>query len=543
MLRGPVAERVSACFDRIASSGRPDLWIELVDRHVALAAAAKVDRRTASGHHLPLKGTLVAVQDNIDVAGLPTTSGCKSLATVPSRSAPAVAALVDAGAVIIGKTTLDQLATGLLGTWSPDGPVRNAFDARYISGGACSGGAVAVALGLVDVAVTTDIDGAARVPAACNGVVAVKPTRGLISLCGVHTTSPSVDTIAALSRHVAAAWQAVSSMAVADPADPHQRSAPQVVLPSLSRLHVGIPDVSKLPLRRDAIHLYEEAIARLVRLCAGVELVDISPFTGAGSMLLAESLSAERYATTAPATVACNGDLQPEVVTLVHQGENVPAHQLFADLDRLRRYRLDMARTFAKVDVIVLPTIPYTPTIDEALDNPLPTNAMLGTYTTGANPLDLCGIAVPAGISADGLPFGITIYAAAFHDPQVAELAAAYLSEDAGAGLTPDASRRLVMIGRDPNSETFRRRLADRGGRLIEQTTTSPLYREVSLDRTPGRVLKAVRGEGNVIGVEVWALSDIGFADVVAGLRPPLAIGGVKLEDGRWLPGLMALTH
>jgi allophanate hydrolase len=542
MLRGPCTERVLACFDRISSSGRPDLWVELVDRHVALNAAARVDRRVGSGHRLPLAGSVVAVQDNIDVAGLPTTAGCKSMARLPDRSAPAVAALTDAGAVVVGKTALDQLATGLLGTWSSGGAIYNAFDPRYVAGGACSGGAVAVALGLVDVAVTTDTDGGARVPAACNGLVAIKPTRGLISMGGIMSASPSLDTVATVSRQVGDGWQAVSLMTAPDPADMYQRRSPSVVLAARPRIRIGIPDLSRLSLRKDLTHLYEEAVARLATLCAAVEVVDVSPLLVAGEAVSA-SLASERYASVGPIIEGCEADLHEEVVRLVQAGAGTPGHQMFAEKDRMGSLRVAMSQTFARVDVIVLPTVPFTPTIAEALDDPAGVNVTMGTFTTGATALDLCAASVPAGISGDGLPFGITIYGAPFHDPQVADLAAAYLTEDPRPGLTPDAPCRLVMVASDPNSEIFRRGLGSSGGRLIEQTTTSPMYRELSMDRAPSKALMPVQQEGHMIDVEVWALPDNGFAEVVATLRPPLGIGGVKLSDGRWLPGLIGLTR
>ncbi len=362
-----------------------------------------------------------AVKDNIDVAGLPTTAACPAFAYTAGATAPAVQRLLDAGAILVGKTNLDQLATGLVGTRSPYGACRNPFDRRYISGGSSSGSAVAVAAGLVSFALGTDTAGSGRVPAGFCNLVGVKPTRGLVSTRGVVPACRSLDCVSIFALCCDDGAVVLDVLAGFDPADPYSRPAGAAARP-LRRL--GMPQAGQLAFHGDDSYarLFDEACARLE--AQGVELrpVDFGPLFEAAALLYQGPWIAERYLAAQALLEQDPTALLPVIREVVGRGRAVGGAEVFAGLHRLQALRRHLEAVLAEVDGLVVPTAPSIWTQAEVAEDPIGRNAALGTYTNFVNLLDLAALAVPAGWRADGLPFGITLIGPAFAEAALLEL-------------------------------------------------------------------------------------------------------------------------
>jgi allophanate hydrolase len=425
--------RVTAAYAAIGAAGRPEVWITLRPAADALAEAEAIDARTAAGDALPLAGLVAAVKDNIDVAGLPTTAGAPSYEYLPARDATAVARLRAAGAVVLGKTNLDQFATGLVGTRSPYGAVRSAWDPERISGGSSSGSAVAVALGLVDFSLGTDTAGSGRVPAALNGIVGLKPTRGVIPCTGVVPACRSLDCVTVFARSVSLARRAVAVMAGPDGADPLATllgNSPRGGwrLPDGGQARLAVPLPSQLAGLADGwAAAFGAAVARLRAGGAEVVPVDIAPLLEAASLLYGGSFVAERYTAVGEHVREhaglIGGDLDPVVATIILDAAKHTAADYFADRERLDRLAARAAGALDGCDALLTPTTTLHPTIAEVRADPVGVNARLGTYTNFANLLDLASIAMPAG-TVSGLPFGIMLTGPAGSDARLAEIAA-----------------------------------------------------------------------------------------------------------------------
>jgi allophanate hydrolase len=435
-------DAVLASFAAIAADGRPGIWIDLVDRDVALARAGEVDRRVAADEHLPLAGRTLAVKGNIDVAGLDTTAGCPSFAYLPSRDAAVVRALTAAGAVVVGTTNLDQFATGLVGTRSPYGVCPNAHWDGLVSGGSSSGSAVAVAAGMVDLALGTDTAGSGRVPAAANGIVGLKPTRGRVSAAGVVPACASIDCLAFMARDVALAALAMEIGSGSDPDDPWSRTPPPPAAPS-GPLRVGVPSLEQLDFDGDADGpaRWSAALAEVTAtLGAGAAApasfpeVPIDGLVAAGRLLYEGAFVAERYAAVGTFVDDHLGQVDPVVGSIISGAGRLPAWQLAADRSRLAEHEHHTRELFDHIDVLVLPTIPRVPTIAEVAAEPIAVNSMLGTYTNFVNLLDLCAITLPVpGPDTTRPPTSITLIAPAWHDDTLVTMAATI----AGAPASP----------------------------------------------------------------------------------------------------------
>ena len=450
-------ERVTAAYAAIDAADRPEVWITLRPAADALAEAEAIDARTAAGEALPLAGLVAAVKDNIDVAGLPTTAGAPSYAYLPGQDATAVARLRAAGTVVLGKTNLDQFATGLVGTRSPYGAVRNAWDPERISGGSSSGSAVAVALGLVDFSLGTDTAGSGRVPAALNGIVGLKPTRGVIPCTGVVPACRSLDCVTVFARSVSLARRAVAVMAGPDGTDPlatllgdrprggwqpragewpGDARRPGVAQwpddPKQSgdgaQVRLAVPLPSQLTALADGwAETFDATVARLRAGGAEIILVDIAPMQEAGTLLYGGSFVAERYAAVGDHirqhAELIGSDLDPVVAAIILDAAKHGAADYFADRERLDRLTARAAGALDGCDALLTPTTTLHPTLAEVREDPVGVNARLGTYTNFANLLDLAALAVPAGTVA-GLPFGIMLTGPADSDARLAEIAA-----------------------------------------------------------------------------------------------------------------------
>ncbi|NGO74186.1 allophanate hydrolase [Streptomyces sp. YC504] len=506
--------RVRAAYDRIQATDRPEIWISLRPRAEVEAEAAALDPQ------LPLAGRLLAVKGNIDVAGLPTTAGCPSYAYEPERDAPVVAALRAAGAIVLGTTNLDQFATGLVGTRSPYGAVHSVADPARVAGGSSSGSAVAVALGIADLALGTDTAGSGRVPAAFNGIVGLKPTPGLVPTEGVVPACASLDCVTVFARTLPEAREAFTHMATATVRPPRREPGPW-------RIAIVTPDgLGEMdPGWREA---YEAATARLAVAGAELQSIDPAPFLEAAAMLYEGAFVAERYAAVGTFIDKQTDDLDPTVAAIITRARDIPAHRLYSDqrhLDSLKAKALD---ALGDADALLLPTTPGHPTLAEVAADPLGSNARLGRFTNSTNLFGLAAVAVPAG-TVGGLPFGAMLIGPAGTDERLAQLAEL---------LTPRVP--LAVVGAHLTGQPLNAQLLALGGRFVRATTTAPEYRLHALRTDPPKPgLVHTRDGGAAIEAEVWELPPEGLGALVAALPRPMTIGSVALADGTAAPGFL----
>jgi allophanate hydrolase len=516
----------------------------------ALAAAADLDQpafirrldpdeidalRPAAGG--PLAGVPFAVKDNIDVAGVPTTAACPALTEPAPRSATAVRRLLDAGAVPVGKTNLDQFATGLVGTRSPYGACTSVFSAEHVSGGSSSGSAVAVATGVVPLALGTDTAGSGRVPAAFNGLVGLKPTRGLVPTSGVLPACPSLDCVTTLTLTVALARTAFEVLAGPDPDDPWSRAMPAVPPPGVARTMrvIAVPDG---PLDLDPPHAaaWRAALAHAASV-ARVVPVDVSAFLEAAKLLYGPFV-AERLAAFGHLLSPDGPHLDPTVRRIVHSATSVTGADVFAGQQRLAELRAAALRVFVSADALLLPVTPGHPTLAQVAADPVGVNARLGTYTNMVNLLDLCAVAVPAGHRDDGLPFGVQLIAPASADRPLLDLASRWLGEPVG----PQPARSLLAVaGAHLTGEPLNHQVIALGGRLHARARTAGGYRMYRVDGPlprPGLV-RGAGGPASGIELEIWDLPAAGLGELLATVAPPLALGPVDLDDGSVVPGFL----
>ncbi|WP_116951362.1 allophanate hydrolase [Jiangella endophytica] len=526
-------DAVAAAYARVGEVGRPEVWITLRDEAAALAEAAETDRRAEAGERLPLAGTVLAVKDNIDVAGLPTTAGSRAFAYDPEHDASTVARLRAAGAVVIGKTNLDQFATGLVGTRSPFGAVRNAWDPARVSGGSSSGSAVATALGIVDLALGTDTAGSGRVPAALNGVYGVKPTLGLVPATGVVPACRTLDCVTVFARGLGLARRAAELMSGPDGADPLTRpDRPAPALPAVPR--VAVPTAEHLDGLAGG---WGDAFARVVADLAatGTEIVevDIAPLLDAAALLYDGAFVAERTAAVGDFIAAhpelVGGDLDPTVAAIILAGERVRAVDYVRDRERLDRLGREGLSRLDGTAALLTPTTTWHPTLAEVAADPVGANARMGRYTNFANLLDRSALAVPAGAVA-GLPFGVMLTGDPFADRTLAQLAERIAAPPVD----------LLVVGAHLRGQPLNHQLVSAGGSFVAGVRTEPSYRLHALPTTPPKPgLARVATGGAAIEGELWRLPASGFGAFVAGLPAPMGIGSVRLDDGRGVAGFL----
>ncbi|MFL6158087.1 MAG: allophanate hydrolase [Marmoricola sp.] len=394
-------------------------------------------RSTYAGHPGPLAGLRFAIKDNIDLAGLPTTAGDPRRGTPAQESAAVVQRLVDAGAVPVGKTNLDQYATGLVGTRSPYGACHSVYSADHVSGGSSSGSAIAVAEGLVDFALGTDTAGSGRVPAAFNGLVGIKPTRGLVSTRGVVPACQSLDCVTVFARDVTTARRAYEVMVGFDVADPYSREIAQEPLVT-GQPTIGVPAA---PLGLDAAHeqAWQQALGH-AEMLGQVRSVDVGLLLEVAAMLYSGPWLAERWLAFGTA-LDDDPAIDPVVREVVRRGKELTAAEAFAGFTRLAELARACDPVWASVDALLLPVTPGHPTLAEVAADPVTVNTALGRFTNMANLLDLCAVAVPGPLRGDGLPFGVQLLAPAGHDDVLAVLAARWCGEDVPTGLVRSGPR------------------------------------------------------------------------------------------------------
>jgi allophanate hydrolase len=531
---------VRAAYTRIAAADRPEIWITLRDEADALAEAAALDADPARAG-LPLFGQTVGVKDNVDVAGLPTTAACPEFSYNPTVSAPAVQRLVDAGAIVLGKTNLDQFATGLVGTRSPYGAVRDAHRPAYVSGGSSSGSGAAVALGLVDLAVGTDTAGSGRVPAAFGGIVGIKATRGVVPVRGVVPACRALDCVTIFAPDLASAERAIAIMAGPDAADPLSRPfPPDAPLAAPPAPRIAVPDPSQLgALTPDALAAFTATAERLVAAGAVLQPVALDPFLEAARLLYDGALVAERHAAVGAFVDAHPDAVDPTVGAIVRAAGAITASDYLADAERVEALRTKAMASLDGADALLLPTTTAQPTIAEVLADPVGVNSRLGIYTNFCNLFDLCAVAVPAG-RADGGAFGVMVLARAFADRVAADVAALITGSPAaapGSALGPSAIE-LLVIGAHRSGQPLNGQLTALGARFAQTVHTAAEYKMYALETEPPKPgLVRVERDGAAIEGELWLLPAAALGTFLAALPGPMVLGPVTLADGRCVVG------
>jgi allophanate hydrolase len=554
---------VDEILERIEGRGDDHVWIHRLSRDDLVAYARRLQEGDPAAK--PLYGVPFAIKDNIDLADHPTTAGCPDFAYVARHSAPVVQRLIDAGAIPIGKTNLDQFATGLNGTRSPYGAPASVFSSKHISGGSSSGSAVAVAAGLVSFSLGTDTAGSGRVPAAFNNIVGLKPTLGLLSTRGVVPACRSLDCV---SIFALTADDACDVLAVAkgfDPADPFSRRESALIHRSCPRLvkgaRFGVPRQGQLEFfgNKEGERLFGEMLRRIERLGGELVEIDFSPFLETARLLYEGPWVAERYVAIRDFIDRRPEALHPVTRQIIASGARPLAADAFAAYYRLKELRRTIEPVWQAIDVLITPTAGHHYTISEILSDPIRLNSNLGYYTNFMNLLDLAAIAVPAGIQADGLPFGVTLAALAGSDAPLCSLADALhraqnpklgglkgtLPESRSAKVGGNEGVvQLAVCGAHMTGLPLNHQLTDCGGRLRRRCRTAASYRLFALPGGPPARPGLLRVDnGQAIEVEVWDLPIAAFGGFVAGVSAPLGIGTIELEDGEQVKGFLCETY
>jgi allophanate hydrolase len=556
-------EVIAEALRRARRPAHPSVWITLLSSeqvrvHVDALEAERFEE-------LPLFGIPFAIKDNIDLIDVPTTCACPAFAYLPKSSAYVVDRLMKAGAVPIGKTNLDQFATGLVGTRSPYGACHSVFDERYVSGGSSSGSAVAVASGLVAFALGTDTAGSGRVPAAFNNLVGLKPTRGRLSNRGVVPACRSLDCVSILAS---TCYDAAAVLAVAegsDLEDPFSRAPLERPLPK-GPIRFGRPRNDQLEFfgNEEARRLYDEACQRMAALGGQQIEFDYEPFLKAASLLYAGPWVAERYSAVGEFLESEGPEsADPTVRAIILGGKRYSAVDAFRGLYELEAYAAQSRKIWEEVDLLLLPTAGTAYTIEEVKKEPVRLNSNLGRYTNFVNLLDLAAVAVPAGFceaeSLPGLPFGVTLIGPAFSDRAL--LSWGDRLHRAGGGrlggtgfnvsLQPpfeilnenNFSRvELAVVGAHLRGQPLNHQLSNRGAQFVTATETAPFYRLYYLANTAPPKPGLIRVEEQLahgIDIEVWSLDRDAFGDFVSEVPPPLAIGTLELASGKNVKGFV----
>ncbi|KAA8563322.1 Allophanate hydrolase [Pseudomonas extremaustralis] len=515
---------------------------------------ARLDAVGGDIDKLPLYGVPFAIKDNIDAAGWDTTAACPEFAYSPTSDATVVAKLRAAGAILMGKTNLDQFATGLVGTRSPYGAVGNSFNADYVSGGSSSGSASVVARGLVAFALGTDTAGSGRVPAGFNNIVGLKPTKGRFSNTGLVSACRTLDCISVFALTVEDAAAVAQVAQGYDASDAYSRSNPYTAPVSVGvSIKLAIP--ASLEFFGDTQNqaVFEQAVEHFKALGAVISEVDFSAFKALADQLYSGPWVAER-------TVALEGMLehQPQAINPVVRGIVENGLQYSAcDAYKAEYLRAELSRrindTLAGFDALLVPTSPTIRTRADMVLEPVRYNAQFGYYTNFTNLADLSALALPAGLRADGLPCGITLLAPAWHDSALAHLGQRWqaslelplgaterhLPAPAAAQQAPGTVR-VAVVGAHLSGMPLNFQLTTRNAVLVEQTLTASTYRLYALPGTVPPKPGLARAEGGrSIIVELWDMPIARFGEFVAEIPAPLGIGTLMLADGRSVKGFI----
>jgi allophanate hydrolase len=548
---------IAEAYRRIAAALDPAIFITQRAEAEAQADAARLPPFDPKAY--PLWGVPFAVKDNIDVAGLPTTAACPAYAYVPERDAFVVARLRAAGAIPVGKTNLDQFATGLVGVRSPYGVPLNAIDPEIVPGGSSSGSAVAVARGIVSFALGTDTAGSGRVPAALNNIVGLKPSLGALSATGVVPACRTLDTISVFALTVPDAWAAFRAACAYDAADAYARVLPAPALAAPPPVvTVGVPDAGSREVFGDAAQAesFSAALARLADLGARIVDIDFTPFFDVAKMLYEGAWVAERMTVVEDLMRRDPDALHPVTAKIIGAADKLSAADAFRGMYRLADLRRRAEALMAGVDLLCVPTIPTFYSRADLAADPVGPNSRLGTYTNFVNLMDLCGIAVPTGPRRDGRPGSVTLLARSGQDAAAAALGLALHAHAAppmGATghplpqtpLPPAAAGpgeiAVALVGAHMSGLPLNGRITGLGGRFLAETRTAPDYRLFALAGGPPErpgLLRVAEG-GASIAIELWALTPTALGTLLAEVPAPLGLGRVRLAEGGTVTGFL----
>ncbi|MBF7014566.1 allophanate hydrolase [Novosphingobium resinovorum] len=524
---------------------QPQIWISRATRSELLDAAAAVDARVAAGEDLPLAGVPFAVKDNIDVAGFETTAACPAFAYEPEDDAGVIERLLAAGAICVGKTNLDQFATGLNGSRSPYGIPRNASNLNYVSGGSSSGSSVAVAAGLVAFSLGTDTAGSGRVPAAFNHLIGMKPTKGRWSTRGLVPACRTIDCITVFTDDTADARLVDGVVAAFDVADPY--SKPLADQPLAVR-RIGVPRREQRVFFGDgeSEYLYDKALAKLATLGELVE-IDLAPLLEAAQLLYGGPWVAERTAAMEGILAANPLAVDPTVRAVVEPGKAMSAVELFNGIYRMADLKRHADLLWADIDMMAFPTTGTTYRVSEMLAAPIALNSNLGLYTNFVNLLDMAALAVPAGIRANATGFGITLIGPADTDRALLDAADAYLAvADLPAPPPLDLEGKmqtvkLAVVGAHLKDMPLHWQLTSRDAEFVGAFETAPTYKLYAIaDSVPPKPALVHDEAGAAIKVEVYELGVAEFGSFTVDVPAPLAIGNVTLADGTTVKGFVS---
>jgi allophanate hydrolase len=542
---------IGALIERMNAADPHHIWITRLAPSQVMAFVDALDPQNIEA--LPLYGIPFAIKDNIDLAGVPTTAACPEYAYTAGESATVVQRLIDAGAIPLGKTNLDQFATGLVGSRSPYGACSNSLDAHYISGGSSAGSAVAVASGLASFSLGTDTAGSGRVPAAFNNVLGVKPSNGRLSTRGVVPACRSLDCVSIFALTAEDAAIVLNAASGFDAGDPYSRTP---IEQSLARSRFGVPRPDQLRFFGDAEYedLFGRAVRRMETLGGTAVEIDFAPFLDAARLLYEGPWIAERYAAVGAFMESHPAAVHPVTRVIIEAGKAPTAAAAFAGEYRLRELKRLAEASWSMMDFLLTPTAGTIYSLAAVEADPVRLNANLGYYTNFMNLFDLAGVAVPAGFRTDGLPFGVTLVgprgadhalielAGRFHHASVGTLGALDLGVPAPAAPALKAGGMAIAVcGAHMEGLPLNHQLRDRGGYFLRTARTAAAYRLFSLPGGPPRRpgLIRVATEGQAIELEVWAFPLETVGSFVNGIPAPLGIGKVELDSGEWVAGFI----
>jgi len=527
-----------------ADPGREALFIHQLSRDELEPYLSNLEGRDPAS--LPLYGVPFVIKDNIDLAGVPTTAACEAYSYVPDDSAYVVELLLQAGAIPLGKSNLDQFATGLVGVRSPYGIPTNPVNPEYIPGGSSCGSAVAVAQGYAAFSLGTDTAGSGRVPAAFNELIGLKPSRGALSNRGVVPACKSLDCVSIFSQNVEDARRVFEVVSEFDALDDYSRvySGKESRLPK--SITVGVPEKEQLCFfGNEAYEALFDAYVKQLDAMSGVTVkrIDFSLFLDTAKLLYEGSWVAERYAAVGEFIETHPGAAHPVTEGIIGKAKQLDARLVFDNLYTLKHYQRLAEKVWEQVDLIVTPTTGTHYKVEEVLADPVQTNSNLGYYTNFMNLLDLSAIAIPAGRTEAGLPFGVTFSAPCQQDHMLMELASMIRSEAFTAAGSGAERLELAVCGAHMDGLPLNGQLLSLGGHFVRKLNSAPAYKMYCLKHKdpirPGMVRCADAGEGKALEMELWSLPMAQVGAFLSMIQEPLGLGSIETEEGVWVYGFV----
>ncbi|WOF23230.1 allophanate hydrolase [Microbacterium betulae] len=540
-LRHNTTAAVSALFERIRSAPA-DIWITLRDEADVAAEVGEVRRRIDAGEDLPLAGYVFAAKDNIDVAGLPTTAAHPAFAHTPERTATVVERIVAAGAILIGKTNMDQFATGLVGSRSPYGAVSSAHHPDRVAGGSSSGSGAAAGWGIVDFSLGTDTAGSGRVPAAYNRVVGLKPTLGLLPLDGVLPASPSYDAVSVFAPGIALATKVLDVAAGSSTRDPRSRACPaDAPQAAPARPAIAVPDDESLKTLSPGMRAaFDRAVRRAVEIGAEVSAIDLEPFLEAARLLYDGGLVSERAWSFGSFLAEHPEHADPSVATIAAGAMSVEAVSVIDAQQRLVALTAEAKRRLDGSDALMLPTAPLHPSHAELAADPIGVNRTVGTFTNFVNLMDMAAIAVPGETVAGEGEFGVSFVVPAFHDQVAVDIAARFTAQEPGEPLRFSKGIDVAVFGAHLRGEPLNRQLQDLGARYVRDVSTAGTFRMLLVEGPVDRPAVIRATTGAELPGELWRLSPLAVSQLLTSIAAPLALGRIELADGDVVLGFTA---